>query len=82
MLQPNAPPPVLRQIEQKQNMNGTGVSESTANVTAPHWHEPSSRFRRLAAFDGVRRAGVGWGARFGGRGMRPIMPILAGDANE
>ena len=27
MLQPKAPPPVLRQIVQKQNMYGTGVSE-------------------------------------------------------
>ena len=48
MLHPNAAPLVLRQIEQKQNMNGTGVSDSTENVSLPHWHEPSSVFLFLA----------------------------------
>ena len=47
MLHPNAAPPVLRQIEQKQNMNGTGVSESTEKWTLPHWHDPSSLRRRF-----------------------------------
>jgi hypothetical protein len=36
MLQPNAPPVVLRQIEQKQNMKGTGVSDWTLNRTFSH----------------------------------------------
>jgi len=82
MLQPNAPPPVFLQIEQKQNMKGTGVSESTAKVTAPHWHEPSSRWRLWADFVFERRAGAGFGARFGARGMGPIMPVSSAKANE
>jgi hypothetical protein len=35
-LLPNAQPAVLRQIEQKQNKKGTGVSESTEKRTFPH----------------------------------------------
>jgi hypothetical protein len=81
MLQPNAPPPVFLQMEQKQNRNGTGVSDSTWNVMAPHWHEPSSRWRRFAAFGLVRRAGADFGARFEGRGMGTSMPLSGGDVN-
>ena len=47
MLHPKAAPPVLRQIEQKQNMKGTGVSESTVNCTLPHWHDPARGVRCL-----------------------------------
>jgi len=36
MLHPNAPPVVLRQIEQKQYMNGTGVSDCTRKRTFSH----------------------------------------------
>jgi hypothetical protein len=35
-LQPKGPPDSLRQIEQKQYMKGTGVSDSTLKVTFPH----------------------------------------------
>jgi hypothetical protein len=53
MLLPNAAPPVLRQIEQKQNMNGTGVSDSTEKWILPHWHEPARRARRFFDVDFV-----------------------------
>jgi len=48
MLHPKAAPEVFRQTPQKQNMNGTGVSDSTENVTFPHWHDPASSTLRLA----------------------------------
>lgn len=51
MLQAKALPLVFRQMEQKQYMNGTGVSESTVKVTLPHWQEPD-RARGLLVFDG------------------------------
>lgn len=51
MLQANAPPPVFRQMEQKQYMNGTGVSESTVKVILPHWQEPD-RARGPLVLDG------------------------------
>src|SRR3954451_21233409 len=60
MLQPNAAPPVLRQIEQKQNRNGTGVSDWTENWTLPHWQDPSSLVGRFAfVFGLVGRLGMG-----------------------
>lgn len=51
MLQANALPLVFRQMEQKQYMNGTGVSESTVKVTLPHWQEPD-RARGPLVLDG------------------------------
>lgn len=51
MLQANALPLVFRQMEQKQYMNGTGVSESTVKVTLPHWQEPD-RARGSWVLDG------------------------------
>src|SRR4051812_11115765 len=55
MLQPNAEPPVLRQMAQKQNMNGTGVSESTVNSIFPHWQLPLSLLLRLGFGLGMPR---------------------------
>jgi len=55
MLQPNAAPPVLRHMEQKQNMNGTGVSDSSANSIFPHWQLPLSLIRRLGFAFGMGR---------------------------
>jgi hypothetical protein len=37
-------------------MNGTGVSDSTENVTLPHWQEPASLVLR---FDLGFRVGMG-----------------------
>lgn len=57
MLQPKALPPAFRQMVQKQNMYGTGVSDMTENAILPHWHEPLSLV--LIFFLGERFFGVG-----------------------
>jgi len=56
MLHPKALPEVFRQMEQKQYMKGTGVSDSTVKLTFPHWHDPASFIGRFAMAFGIRAA--------------------------
>lgn len=83
MLHPKALPPVFRQIEQKQYMNGTGVSESTVKVTFPHWQEPDRArgpwVRRERTPDFPADFAAGRRATVRATLVALLAPVLAGD---